>query len=459
MSRRGGVLGLLLTALSASPAGAAVTATERYGPVEMSPYEVARGDEVFNIPKPEVDGFITRMSARLVYADGRAVPIANTMLHHVVMLDTGRYVGDKQDATCDAFRRFDSRTYLPLRGQRFFGLGEERQKMLLPEGYGYPTRADDRWAMTFMLMNHLPTSETVFIEYTMRIETERALSPVTPVWLDVRDCNLDPVYTVPGGAARGTRTTETTTWTPPVSGRLVYGAGHVHGGGRVLELRRPSCGQDPVFRSVPRWGSRSHPYYRVRPLLHEPGPVAMSTLTSPTGIPLAAGEPLELRSVYDATRPHARVMGIMLAAFAPDPSVGAPCAALPGDLRSFFLRKGRRTEPRVEVPLTAFRDGRARVIRRAPGSTVAVRRDADVDVRGFRFVPANVEVPAGGTVSWRFFDSELHNVTWANGPRGFASDNLADGALFRHRFRTPGTYRLFCTLHPVGMSATVRVRR
>ncbi|MEA2126260.1 MAG: hypothetical protein QOI80_3042, partial [Solirubrobacteraceae bacterium] len=453
-------LALVWALLIAAPAGATTTVTERYGPIKMAPYDVARGDEVFNIPKPDVDGYITRMSASLVYADGTAVPIANTMLHHVVMLDTGRYLGDKQDPTCDSFRRFDSRSYLPLRGLRFYGLGEERHKLLLPDGYGYQTRAADKWAMTYMLMNHRPTSETVFIQYRMEIETERELQPVTPVWLDVRDCNLDPVYDVAGGARKGATTTETTTWTAPEAGRIIAAAGHVHGGGKALVLSKPDCGQT-LLRSTPEWGRRSHPYYQVRPLLHEPGPITTSYTQSAAGFPVAAGERLRLRSIYDAHRPHARVMGIMLIGFVADPSVTAKCAPLPGDRRTYFTRHdGLRRAPRITVPITRWDgSGRARVIRRPPGRTVAFASAPAVDVERFGFHPANIAIRRGRRVRWRFFDSDLHNVTFANGPAAFSSDNLDDGGTFTHRFRRPGIYRLMCTLHPVEMAATVRVRR
>jgi plastocyanin len=458
--RRGIVAVALLWVLLAAPAGA-TTVTKRYGPINLAPYDVARGDEVFNIPKPDVDGFITKMSASLVYADGSEVPIANTMLHHVVMLDMGRYVGDKQDPTCDAFRRFDSQTFLPLRGLRFYGLGEERHKLLLPDGYGYPTRAEDNWAMTYMLMNHRPFAETVFIQYKMEIETERQLQPVTPVWLDVRDCNLDPVYNIAGGAPRGATTTETTTWTAPSAGRIVATAGHLHGGGKALVLRKPDCGQT-LLRSKPEWGRRSHPYYQVRPLLHEPGPISTSYTQSAAGFPIAAGERLQLRSVYDAHRPHARVMGIMLVAFVPDPSVTQKCAPLPSDRRTFFTRHdGRKKELHVTVPISRWTGppGRAKIIRRPPGRTVAFRTEPSVDIASYQFEPANISVRRGSRVRWRFFDSDLHNVTFANGPRAFSSDNLDAGNHYVHRFTRPGVYRLMCTLHPVDMTATIRVRR
>jgi plastocyanin len=457
------IAGFVLLTAAAAPAAAEVRRVSmRYGPIPLGAYEVKRGDAVFNIPKPDIDGFITRMEARLVYANGRQVPIANTMLHHVVMADLGTFVGEHRDPTCTRFRMFDSESFLPLHGHRFYGLGEERHRLELPPGYGYPTRAADRWAMTYMLMNHLPKGETVFAEYTMDIETSAALRPVTPLWLDVRDCNLDPVYDVRGGGRRGSTTSRSTTWTAPIGGRLVFASGHMHGGGRELRLSRPGCGDETVFRSRPLWGLPTHPYYRVRPLLHEPGPISMQTFQSEQGIPLAAGEELRLTSIYDAELPHTRVMGIMLAGFAPDSRVTARCAPLPGDARTYWAQtRGRTRMPRVTVPITGLGGAsrRARAISQPPGATVGLRSGATVDVADFAFRPANVALRRGGTLRWRFFDSELHNVTLANGPRGFSSDNLDGGREFAQRFTTPGTYRLFCTLHPVAMTATVKVTR
>ena len=49
----------------------------------------------------------------------------------------------------------------------------------------------------------------------------------------------------------------------------------------------------------------------MRPILHEPGPIAMSGFLSGQGIPVAAGEPLRLTANYDGQRVHTRVMGIM----------------------------------------------------------------------------------------------------------------------------------------------------
>jgi plastocyanin len=187
----------------------------------------------------------------------------------------------------------------------------------------------------------------------------------------------------------------------------------------------------------------------------------MTSFQSQQGIPVAAGERLKLTSLYDGERPHVRAMGIMVLAFAPDPSVTQRCAPPPGDVRSYWTQKrGRATAPRVTVPITTLRPGakRASVITRSAGPSVVLRGGGSVDVERNAFGPANVSLPAGSTLRWRFFDDELHNVTLANGPRGFSSDNLDGGRSYAYRFTTPGTYRVFCTLHPVGMNETITVR-
>ena len=57
--------------------------------------------------RPNVDGFITRMSANIVNPDGSAVPIQRLMLHHIVFFAIGQ-----PNPTCTgAFNGYDSRPY------------------------------------------------------------------------------------------------------------------------------------------------------------------------------------------------------------------------------------------------------------------------------------------------------------------------------------------------------------
>jgi plastocyanin len=458
------IAGLLL--LGPAPAAAETEqVTLRYGPVHLGPYEVERQDEVYDIPEPGVDGFITAMQAELVDAQGNRIPISQTMLHHVVMLNTGTRLGERQDATCDTFTLFDSESVIPAVGERFYGLGEERAKLDLPPGYGYPIRAGDRWAMTYMLMNHRNVADDVFIQYTMTIETDPDLRPITPLWLDVRNCSQDPIFDVPGGGKPGSTYTTSATWTAPESGRLVFGQGHVHGGALDVTLRDLSCGGRTLFSSTPLWGKPNHPYYQVRPVLHEPGPISMSAFQSQQGIPVVAGQQLEITTTYDNRLPHTRAMGIILAAFAPDPTVSSECPPLPDDVVTYWSEpEGRTSPPRIKVPIVGYRGGsaskgeRARAIRRPPGRTVRLAGGGTIDVEDFSFSPANVSIRTGARLDWLFAGDELHNVTLANGPAGFSSPNLDRDRAFGYEFEKPGTYRLYCALHPVGMASTVKVR-
>ena len=112
------------------------------------------------------------------------------------------------------------------------------------------------------------------------------------------------------------------------------------------------------------------------------------------------------------------------------------------------------------VPLTEIgSDGRAHTISRPPGRTVTLAKHSTITARDYYFSTANASVTPDSTLSWDFAPGTLHNVTLANGPQGFASANLSQGRKFKFRFTRPGTYRIFCSLHPVEMTETVTVRK
>jgi plastocyanin len=450
----------VLLSLAGAGSAAAVTKTEtfRYGPIAIGPYQVLQSDLKLAIPKPAVDGFVTNMEVDVVDPDGTPVPIDRLMLHHIVFLNLGEQIGQKHDGTCNTFTAFDSSSKIPALGERFYAAGEERAKLRLPEGYGYPMKAGDQWGMTMMFMNHRAQADSAFVEYEVTYDTEPK-APVTPYWLDVENCLADPVYTVPGGGRKGSTHRRSATWRVPEPGRIVAGLGHVHGGAKGLSLNRRSC---RLYTSRPTWGLPGHPFYNVKPVLHEPGPINMTGFTSPTGLPVRRGERLRLDSNYDARLTHARVMGIMLLFMAKGPAAPPPSGCVPpADLREWgSAERGRSKAPRFEVPLTGLGpNGRARRISKPPGKRVRVKSGTSIQVGNRFFSRPNVAIPRGGLLRWRFGSRQLHNVTVANGPRGFASRNLDGGRSFKARLRTPGTYRLFCALHPVDMTQTVRVVR
>ena len=121
---------------------------------------------------------------------------------------------------------------------------------------------------------------------------------------------------------------------------------------------------------------------------------------------------------------------------------------------------GRSASPVVTVPLTGLdRRGRARTIKAPPGRMKRVGGNASVRLRDFAFSLRNLSVPRGSTVRWSFRDDDLHDVTLASGPRGFSSPHHTRGATYEQKLTVPGTYRLFCSLHPVAMTERIVVRR
>jgi len=442
--------------MAPSAASASVqTYTQTVGPIQVGGYEVKQGGAV--APHPPVDGHITNMEVDVVEADGTPVPIQRLMLHHIVFAN-----GDRPNATCDSILGFDSQGSFPA-AERFYGAGEERAKMALPPGYGYRLNGtgpgQDSWRLAYMLMNHRATTDQAYIQYKVTVNDDPSLESVTPYWLDVENCQADPIYNVPGTKKKGSKHTQSWDFVAPEAGRIVGGGGHVHGGARTLTLTQPDCGDRKVGESLPTWGKSKHPFYNVRPVLHEPGPISMSGFQSQTGIPVAEGQRLRLNSLYDNSLPHVRVMGIMLVYVAPDPGVQG-CESLPGDVQTLeTTQPGREGPVRFKIPLTALdEDGSATTIKRPPGELSRLGRDQEITVGDRFFSSPNVLIKRGAEVDWRFTGQELHNVTLANGPKAIGSPNLDDSRVHSERFNRAGTYRLFCGLHPVQMSERIVVR-
>lgn len=453
---RAAVLAVLVLA---APAQAdTVTKTFRTGPITVDGYSV-RQEFSPDVPNPGVEGAITAMDVDVVDADGTPVPIHRLMLHHIVFMNLGTTVGERRDATCSQFTMLDSTSKLPALAERFYAAGEERARMDLPAGYGYPIHHGEHWLLSWMLMNHRLSADKAYIQYRVTYTTD-PVTPVTPWWLDVRNCLTDPVFDVPGGEAPGSTFSVSSDWAVPHDARIVAGGGHVHGGGKRLVLTEPDCGNRELAQSDPLWGLPTDPFYHVRPVLHEPGPISMSGFQSAAGIPVRAGEPLRLTADYDGSRPHTRSMGIMVVYAAPASGAPEACATVPPLTLLASHAPGRTEAPAFRVPIVGLdARGRAREISRPPGRTYRSRRGASVRVGGRRFSRPNLSVAAGSRVRWTFTGTELHDVTVANGPRGFSSPHLNAGHRYSKRLDTPGTYRLFCSLHPVEMTATIKVRR
>jgi plastocyanin len=91
-----------------------------------------------------------------------------------------------------------------------------------------------------------------------------------------------------------------------------------------------------------------------------------------------------------------------------------------------------------------------------------------VTVNDFYFGPNAVTIKRGGTVKWVWSstNSYPHDVHLKRGPKGLTKKGsystkttAVTDARFKKTFKTPGTYKFICTIHPTQMKLTVVVKR
>ena len=124
-----------------------------------------------------------------------------------------------------------------------------------------------------------------------------------------------PIYDVRGAAGRA-RFTKAARWSWPMPKPAGSSAG------RRPRSRRRQGAQGCAGPSLPEQldlqrrgrpgAGKNHPFYKVRPVLREPGPMQHDRGSTPRAACRSPqGEKVVLEADYDASRPHTRVMGIM----------------------------------------------------------------------------------------------------------------------------------------------------
>jgi plastocyanin len=434
------LLPLVVLLFIAAPAQATERQMTLYSdPIDVKPFT----GEQYNIPMagPSEPGWITSIKVDVVKKrseSAKALSIQDVMIHHIVLHAFGAKWADMQ-TNCYS---------------HFFAMGEENQEMPKIGNYGLANMTASgkapTWRLTHMLMNHRPYPFTAYVR-TRITYSDTPKTELIPLWMDTArtpnggpaGCDVDPTYTVPGGRKKGSTHTDDAIYTVPQSGRIVGAQGHLHGGGRYQTVTNLSCQNRRLWRSQAYYAMPDHIFYRVRPILHEPSPVSMSRIVSPQGIPVQAGDQLRLRAVYDNHLPHTRVMSIMMAYLLPGET--EPCADAPDDVITQDVPKHfRKPYPPYKVPLMAPPRGAFRPFNGA------------IDVVDYAFQQRRVVVKRGQRVTWRFDGGTLHDVSVANGPRGFSSPWIQSGE-YSYTPRKRGTYGLFCTLHPGLMSQELKV--
>ena len=311
------------------------------------------------------------------------------MLHHIVFLNQGR-----PDQSCDiddgiwrlrqppdgAGRRAllrrgrgarqarDARR-LRLRHGREAGRRRLRRQPLVGALHGHEPQGRDRLRL-HRVQGHLHPGHRAAGPTQEGTDSQQ---DAVPFWMDAENCRADPIYNIPGtGTDDGRRTDENVTDFTVDQEKLGATGGPDHRRRRPRPRRRLRARGEPAAVRRPDPGRRhcrpgatpDHPFYnvqadppRARPDQHDarsrPSRASRSRAASRCGC----------SSVYDDTRPHTRVMGIMIIFIAPDSTVPAdPCSApLPTDvITRAASRTGRTGEPpEFKVPLTGLDEQRA----------------------------------------------------------------------------------------------------
>ena len=355
--------------LPAAPAAARLkTYTLQYGPVRMAGFNVKLPK--VKVPAPRVNGYIVQMNAELVNSQGRRVTIRDVMLHHLVF--HRRRESSVRNACSSPH------------GEAFYGTGEEQQQLRLPAGYGIRIGKDDKWRVTAMLMSHSMEAFNVYIRYRVTVETDRRLTPVHAFWVRANGCSPSVSYPVYGGGAPGSTDLRRYDWTAPYDARIVAVGGHLHGGAKDMWLSQPRCEDRRLLDTRPFFGMPDHLYYRVRPVLHEPGPMDTHYFLSqdrhrdpqgredPAHRRLRRREPAPARDVDHARLPrarHASAQGLRGAAGRhPLPAEDDQRAARAAGGQGAAERR-QRPGPHVRDPRSAV--ARAPAVRAAPRSICA----------------------------------------------------------------------------------------
>lgn len=102
------------------------------------------------------------------------------------------------------------------------------------------------------------------------------------------------------------------------------------------------------------------------------------------------------------------------------------------------------------------------VLPAAPSEAGKKSRSTKITVGNDFFSPENKTIKKGTTVKFKWDGGGApHDVTKKKGPGGrFQSDLTSEsGVNFKKKFKKPGTYRLFCTVHPDSMNLRLKVKR
>ena len=372
--------------------------------------------------------------------DAKPLPNAKFMIHHIVYTAPGR-VEDAPGGCWKGLGFITGRGEEHPNGRAFdrYTTAESRAK------YGIANRTPGgdapTWNLLAMVMNHVKRPKRVFVR-TRVYYTREQREPIYPTV--VGDCSRlgqGMAYDVPGGGEAGENYRNTTTWTSPVNGRILLAASHQHGGARHHTLDSETCGRR-LFKARTYHAPEDHIYNTIRPILHEPGPIANGTFRSEAGVPIREGEVFERSGVHENANLHVQAMAFWVLFIVKDDSV-TDCAPLPDDVTDVARPPRFDRTPNYDLVVPQLSK---------PRGVLQVFDGGPLTVGDEFFRPARVRARAGEEITWRFGGYEPHSVTVANGPRGFSSTYFGQtSGEYKFTPTVKGTYRMTCLVHPTTM--------
>jgi plastocyanin len=440
--------------VTAAPARAEERLLTLYSPaIDSEPY-VHRSTTVTlkadGVQAPAEPGYVLGFKEQVLVdskdPSAKPLPVSKMMVHHLLYYTPGRV---DQGSGC-------------LGGAFIGGRGEEHPHgqfaaLYPPEiraRYGVRNANDagaaPEWSVTAMVMNHYQKQKRFYVRTKLWYTTD-ARTQVYPTTIgDCRHLANGMAYDVPGGGKPGSTYVDRSTWTVPFNARILSAGSHHHGGATHQTLVSKTCNRT-LLDARAYYGAADHPYNTIRPILHEPGPIANGTFETAQGIPVSAGEVLERTAVHDNSTLHVAAMGFWVMNLVRDDSV-APCAPLPADLREVTKpAKYDRAAPYVY-------DRVVPQLKKPSGTKWTAFSGTAVPIGDQYFRPARLTARVGQKITWRFAGFEPHSVTVANGPRGFSSNYLGNtSGSYSFTPTVPGTYRLTCLIHPTTMAQTLKV--
>jgi hypothetical protein len=334
------------TAMALLPATAGAASGVEHLHYAAGPYTVTPGANLIltdysHVPKPTVDGFMLRVAPNLHYAlpNGRCcggIPRVDVLhLHHGVWVTNGA-AGQGEGNTLD----FGS-----LHLYEFMASGEEKTIYQLPPGYGYPIGGNDHWYVNYMIHNLRVTPAKIYLTYDMDFvpatsPAAKGITPVHPIWMDVMDHHIYPVFDVKRYSGRNGLFTfpdmakDPYGGGPPLNkftidhpGALVATAGHVHPGGLYTDLDVTRAGAKIASKAIRTAPDTVRLFRSYANYFDKRGPISWDMAmkgTAPDWRPhLKAGDTLSVSATYETRRASwYESMGIMVAWEAWDSEIG-----------------------------------------------------------------------------------------------------------------------------------------